>query len=309
MAISFKLSELFRFLKELGIHYDTLGNASDIDREITGFSSIYDTKPNTLSWMNFKSLDWSTIHASVIICSVNTEIPKNTNIIFIVVEHPKNAFALTLRAYYPQNSTVGIENTAVIGENCEIGKQVYIGHHVVIGNNVKIGDHTHLHHNVTVHDHVTIGSHCIIHSGVVIGTEGFGYERDPNGISFKIPHVGGVVIEDCVEIGSNSCVARGVLSNTMIKRNSKIGNLTHISHNVCVGENAMITHLAHIGGKLVIEDDCWIAPGSIYKQGLTIGKGSVTGLGAVVIRDVQPFDTVAGVPAKSLKQQSGSKEE
>ncbi|UVI28630.1 hypothetical protein [Paenibacillus spongiae] len=308
MAISFKLSDLLRFLQEMGIPYDVAGDAVETDREITGFSSIYDTRPNTLSWMKSQSLDWSVIRASVIICSANAELPTNTNMIFIAVEHPRNAFALALRAYYPKRTYAGIAETAIIGENCVIGKHVYIGHHAVLGNNVKIGGHTLIHSGVTIHDHVTIGCHCIIHSGVVIGTEGFGYERDPQGIAFKMPHIGGVIIEDGVEIGSNSCVARGVLSDTIIRRNSKIGNLTHISHNVCVGENAMITHLAHIGGKLIIGDDCWIAPGSVYKQGLTIGKGSVTGLGAVVIRDVPPFDTVAGVPAKSLKQQSGSKE-
>lgn len=302
MELNLKLSELLFFLKNLGIDYDKTEMKDKADIIIKGFSSIYDAKKDTLSWMTTQSLNWQSIHAAVILCSVNADLPKNTSIVFIPVENPKNAFALVLREYCHKHSPVGISHTAQLGENCEIGKNVYIGHHVVVGNHVKIGDHTHIHSNVIIHDHVTIGSNCVIHSGVVIGTDGFGYERDLDGTSFKIPHIGGVVIEDGVEIGSNSCVARGVLSNTIIRKNTKIGNLTHISHNVHIGENTMITHLAHIGGSLTIEDNCWIAPGSVYKQGLTIGKNSLTGLGAVVIRDVKPFDVVAGVPAKTIKK-------
>lgn len=302
VKINLTLRELFLFLENKGIDHKRSGNMNIPDIEIIGFSSIYDTKPDTLSWMTTQSLDWLNIRASAIICSVNAELPTNTDIVFIPVVNPKNSFALVMREYCPKNLLVGISPTARIGDNCKIGENVYIGPYSVVGNNVIIGDHTHIHSQVTIHDNISIGSGCMIHSGVIIGTDGFGYEQDSNGIAFKIPHIGGVLIEDGVEIGSNSCIARGVLSNTVIKKNTKIGNLTHISHNVFIGENTMITHLAHIGGSLTIEDNCWIAPGSVYKQGLTIGKNSVTGLGAVVIRDVDPFDTVAGVPAKTLKK-------
>lgn len=301
VEINLKLSELLYFLKYKGIDHkmETMDTA---DIEIMGFSSIYDTKPNTLSWMTTQSLDWLSIRASVIIVSVHAELPNNTNIVFISVENPKKTFALVMREFCPKNSPTGISPTALIGYNCKIGNNVYIGNYVVLGNNVKIGDHTHIHSHVTIQDDITIGCDCVIHSGVVIGTDGFGYEQDSDGIFFKIPHIGGVLIEDGVEIGSNSCIARGVLSNTVIKKNTKIGNLTHISHNVIIGENTMITHLAHIGGSLTIGDNCWIGPGAVYKQGLTIGNNSLTGLGAVVIRDVNPYDVVAGVPAKPLKK-------
>ncbi|WP_182302139.1 UDP-3-O-(3-hydroxymyristoyl)glucosamine N-acyltransferase [Cohnella cholangitidis] len=305
VAIDLKLSELLLFYKRMGVNFRESGNAEETERVIKGFSSIYETEPNTLSWMTAQRLDWPAIRASVVICSVNAELPENTDIVFIAVDKPKNAFALALREYGPKFTPHGISDTAVIGTNCEIGEDVSIGEYVVIGNGVKIGDRTRIHSHVAIHDKSTIGRDCIVHNGVVIGTEGFGYERNPDGTAFKIPHIGGVIIEDGVEIGSNSCVARGVLANTVIKKNTKIGNLTHISHNVTIGENTMITHLAHIGGKLIIENDCWIAPGSVYKQGLKIGQNSVTGLGAVVIRDVPPFDTVAGVPAKSIKKTSG----
>lgn len=300
--LDLKLSDLLLFFQNSGVKYHATGHAVDTDKKIVGFSSIYHTEPNTLSWMTTQALDWSGIKASVMICSANAELPENTDLTFIAVDNPKNAFALALREYCSSTSPAGISDTAIVGTNCEIGEGVFIGDYSVIGNGVKIGDRTRILSHVTIHDQVTIGRDCTIHSGAVVGTDGFGYERDADGTSFKIPHIGGVVIEDGVEIGSNSCIARGVLSNTVIRKNVKIGNLTHISHNVYVGENTMITHQAHIGGSLTIENDCWIAPGSVYKQGLTIGRNSVTGLGAVVIRDVPPYETVAGVPAKSIKK-------
>lgn len=310
MEIQFKLSELLQFLKaELNIDQSLVKNRPQTDLVIAGFSSIYETKPSTLSWMTTQLLDWKTINASVIICSVKADIPTDANIVFIPVENPKNAFALALRKFHPKNLSIGISNTAIVGDNCTIGKNVYIGHYTLVGNNVIIGDNTQILGNVTIHDNVSIGSNCIIHSGVVIGTDGFGYELDTDGHPFKIPHIGGVIIEDYVEIGSNSCVARGVLADTVIKKFVKIGNLTHISHNVFIGENTMITHLAHIGGSIKIDENCWIAPGATYKQGLSVGKNSLTGLGAVVIRDINPFDVVAGVPAKPIKRISDNSKE
>lgn len=303
MEIQFKLSELLQFLKnELSLEQLSVKNRLGTDLLIAGFSSIYDTKPNTLSWMTTQLLDWKTINASVIICSNEAATPTDTNIVFIPVENPRNIFSLVLRKFYPQNTPSGISHTAIIGDNPKIGDNVSIDHYTTVGNNVTIGDNTQIHCNVTIHDNVSIGSNCIIHSGVVIGADGFGYEQDIDGHSFKIPHIGRVIIEDYVEIGTNTCVARGVLSDTVIKKHVKIGNLSHISHNVFIGENTMITHLAHIGGSLKIDENCWIAPGTTYKQGLSIGKNSLTGLGAVVIRDIEPFDVVAGVPAKPIKK-------
>lgn len=310
MEIRLKLSNLLQFLiDELSFDQLLVQNRPGTDLLIAGFSSIYDTKPNTLSWMTTQLLDWKTINASVIICSKEADTPKDTNIVFIPVENPRNIFALVLRKFYLKDLPSGISATAIIGDNCKLGNNVYIGNYTSVGNNVTIGDNTQIHSNVTIYDNIIVGSNCVIHSGVVIGADGFGYEQDTEGHSFKIPHIGRVVIEDYVEIGSNTCVARGVLADTVIKKFVKIGNLTHISHNVSIGENTMITHLAHIGGSIKIDENCWIAPGATYKQGLSIGKNSLTGLGAVVIRDVQPFDVVAGVPAKPIKKISETNKE
>lgn len=306
MEIKFTRSDLLQFLREKHFIDPTIiGHDDDSDRLITGFSSIYETKPDTISWMKAQSLDWTTIKASVVICSRDANYPEHSPVLFIPVENPRNTFASVMREFYPKKSPSGISPTAIIGENCVLGENVYLGHHVVLGNNVKIGDNTQVHSNVTIYDNTTIGNDCVIHSGVVIGADGFGYEQDEQGNPFKFPHIGGVVIEDHVEIGCNTCIARGVLANTVIGEHVKIGNLSHISHNVAIGKNAMITHQTHISGSNHIGGSSWIAPGAVLKEGLSVGDHSVVGLGAVVIRNVNPFDVVAGVPATSIKKKSG----
>lgn len=305
LDIHFTLKELLQFLRDQELlGPEVVGPDDGSDMVLKGFSSIYETRPGTVTWMKSQSLDWSTIRASVIICSRDAVRPEHAGFVFLPVENPRNTFASIMRAFCPRPSLTGISSTAILGDNCEIGENVYIGHHVVMGNGVKIGDHTKIHSNVTIYDDVHIGSHCVIHSGVVIGGDGFGYERDKEGHAFKFPHIGGVVIEDHVEIGCNSCVARGVLADTVIRSHVKIGNLTHVSHNVVIESGAMITHLAHISGSNTVGGNSWIAPGAVLKEGLSVGKDAVVGLGAVVIKHVDPYDVVAGVPAASLKKKS-----
>jgi len=135
----------------------------------------------------------------------------------------------------------------------------------------------------------------------VIGSDGFGYERDNNNTPIKIKHIGGVTIHDHVEIGSNSCIDRGTLANTIIGENTKISNSCNISHNVVIGRNVMIAAGVYVNGSTRIDDHVWVSPGAVINNGLVIGKDCIVGLGAVVIRDVESLDVVAGVPAQSLK--------
>ncbi|TLS51224.1 UDP-3-O-(3-hydroxymyristoyl)glucosamine N-acyltransferase [Paenibacillus antri] len=301
MDIEFSLQELLAFLEENGL-YSSDGsshpNAANI--RMHGFSSIFDSKPGTLARMEAQTLDWSAIRAAVVLCSEDAAVPSDTSVTYIPMANPRDAFALAIRKFYRKARPTGISPAAVVGEGCVIGEQVYIGPHAVIGDRVEIGDYTEIHGNATVCDDTTIGRHCAIHSGAVIGADGFGYQRDPEGFYYKVPHVGKVRIGDYVEIGSNTCVARGKLSDTVIGTRVKIGNLCHISHDVTIGSEAMITHQAHIGGNAVVKERSWIAPGAIVKQGVTVGESSLAGMGAVVLKDVLPSDVVAGVPAKPI---------
>jgi len=287
------------------------GYAQDLkvtkDLCIEGFSPISQTTPNTLSWMRDQKIDWSKIESVVIICSRSLEPPNNTGILFIPVQNPRLAFAKVLERFGVENEDPVISPTAKIGKNVTIGGSVSIGHYSVIGDHVSIGAYTIIHPNVSIYDHVSIGERCRIHSGTVIGSDGFGYEKDEDGILIKVPHIGGVVIEEDVEIGSNVSIDRGTIGNTLIQKNTKIDNLCHIAHNVNIGRNTTIIALSMIAGSVVIEDNCWVAPCSAIREGLVVGKESLIGLGAVVVKKVERGDVVVGVPAKSIKKKDRSK--
>lgn len=303
MDFNLKLSEILRFLREKKLLTQPTIGGNKTDPIITGFSSIYHSKPNTLSRMETQSFDWDSIRSAAIICSNKAVVPDNKQIVFIPVANPRDTYAIVVNEFYPKPIRTGISNTAIISEeNVQIGKDVYIGHNVVIGDNVNIGDNTNIFHNVTISDNVSIGSNCIIQSGCIIGAEGFGYQKNLEGNYEKFPHFGGVILEDHVEVGSNTVIGKGKLSDTLIKKNVKIGNANHISHDVTIHENVMITHQTHLGGNTTIMENSWIAPGVILKQGISIGKGSLVGMGAVVIKEVSDSDIVAGVPAKPIKK-------
>ncbi len=131
---------------------------------------------------------------------------------------------------------------------------------VTIGENVKIGKNCIIHPGVFLNHNTTIGDNVIIHPNTVIGSDGFGLYKI-NEMWKKIPHVGSVIIERDVEIGSNSSIDRGMIDNTVLKKNCKIDNLVHIAHNVTIGSNTAIAACTGIAGSTYIGDNCIIGGG------------------------------------------------
>ncbi len=183
----------------------------------------------------------------------------------ILVENPREAFIKTLSLFYKKFTEPVADGFKVIGKNCEISSSTRLFPFVYIGNNVKIGDgtfiypfvfieenveigrHTIIHSNVVIGRNVKIGDYVIIHSGAVIGADGFGFEKKEEGY-LKIPQIGGVVIEDDVEIGANCTIDRATIGNTVIKKGVKLDDQVHIAHNVTVGEHTVMAAQTGIAG-------------------------------------------------------------
>lgn len=244
-------------------------------------------------------------NASVVICDVDV---LSQNVMFddktlVAVNRPRLWFIRCINAFFPSEVKTGIHPTAVIGKNCQIDKNVYIEPYSSIGDDVVIGSGTKIHSGVHIHDRVRIGKNVILQSGCIIGADGFGYERNEEGVLERFPHIEGVVIEDNVEIGANTCVDRGTLSDTIIGEGTKIDNLVHIGHNCIIGKNCIIAAMACVGGRVELEDGVWLGVHSIVvKTGVKVKRRALVGIGAVVLKDVEEEDVVVGTPARFLRK-------
>jgi len=139
-----------------------------------------------------------------------------------------------------------VEPYAIIGRNTIVGNNSYIGAHCYIDEQVVIGDNCEIHPNVVVYAHTKIGNFVSVGANSVIGKEGFGYFKSEK--YERIRHIGGVIIENFVELGGNVTVDRGTLGNTIVGEGTKIDNLVHIAHNVKIGKNCLIMGQSGIAG-------------------------------------------------------------
>ena len=155
-----------------------------------------------------------------------------------------------------------------------------------------------IHPTVVFEGSFLIGHNVGIGAYSVIGKEGFGF--DPQDRSQRWNHRGRVVIKDGVEIGANTCIDRGVLTDTIIGENTKIDNLVHVGHGAVIGKNCIIVAGTVLGGSSRIGDNCFIGMNASIKDHVTIGDNVTVGMGAVVIKDVPDNQTVVGNPAKPI---------
>ena len=168
-----------------------------------------------------------------------------------------------------ENITIG--DFTVIEEGAEIGDDVVLYPQVFIGKNCKIGQNTLLYAGVKVYRGCEIGSNCVFHAGVVIGSDGFGFAPQADGTYLKITHTGNVIIEDFVEIGTNTVVDRATIGSTILRKGVKLDNLIQIAHNVEIGENTVIAALTGIGGSTKIGKNCRVGGQVGFAGHLKIG--------------------------------------
>lgn len=204
------------------------------------------------------------------------------------------------KAFFAVPPAAGVHPHASVGKTTIIGQNASIASGAVISEQVTIGDNCIIEPNVFIHPGTIIGNNVHIKANAVIGGNGFGYVKSADGSFDHIPHFGRVLIEDNVHIGSNTCIDRGSLSDTIIRKGVKIDNLVHIAHNVEIGENTLVIACAMVAGSVKIGSNAWIAPAASIKNGVTIGSGTTVGMSSLVLKSVEDGKTVAGIPAKEL---------
>ncbi len=249
---------------------------------VSNLSKIEEGTIGTLSFLAnpaYSNYIYST-NASIVIVNKSfvLENPVKSSCTLIRVENAYESFAKLLELYNQINTEKeGVEqpsfvsSNAKIGENCYIGAFAYIGQnvsignhvkiypHVYIGDNCKIGNNTTLFSGVKIYHDCVIGMNCTIHASTVVGSDGFGFAPNNEGHVFtKVPQIGNVIIEDDVEIGSNSSIDRATLGSTILRKGVKLDNLVQIAHNVEIGENTVIAGLSGIAGSTKVGKNCMI---------------------------------------------------
>jgi UDP-3-O-[3-hydroxymyristoyl] glucosamine N-acyltransferase len=185
---------------------------------------------------------------------------------------------------------------AYIGENVKIGSNVKIYPNAYVGDNVTIGDNTILYPGATVYDACAIGSDCIIHSGAVIGADGFGFAPDENGEYQKVPQIGNVILEDRVEIGSNTTIDRATLGSTILRKGVKIDNLVQIAHNVEIGKNTAFAAQVGVAGSAKIGENVQVGGQAGIAGHLHIADGTKIVAQSGVPSTVKKADVLMGSP-------------
>jgi UDP-3-O-[3-hydroxymyristoyl] glucosamine N-acyltransferase len=197
---------------------------------------------------------------------------------------------------------------AYIGENVVIGDGTKIYPNAYIGNNVVIGEKSFIHPGVKIYHDCVIGSRVVIHAGTVIGGDGFGYAPQADGSFKKVPQMGNVIIEDHVEIGSNSTIDRATIGSTIIKAGAKIDNLVQIAHNVEVGNNTVIAALGGISGSTKIGNNVMIGGQAGLAGHITIGDGAKINAQSGVGKSLKVGQSVTGSPSydynKAIRSQA-----
>jgi UDP-3-O-[3-hydroxymyristoyl] glucosamine N-acyltransferase len=268
----------------------------NIEARVYTLAKIEEGKPGALSFLanpKYSSYIYETASSIVI---VNNDFVSDRPIkaTLVRVADAYSAFATILNAYQAAkaanrkgiSSLAFVDSTATIGENCYIGEFAYIGPKAVIGNNtsiypqsyvgenVKIGNDCLIYPSVKILDDSQIGNQCTFHSGVVIGSDGFGFAPQQDSDFKKVAQIGNVIIEDLVEIGSNSTIDRATMGSTIIRRGVKLDNLCQIAHNVDLGENAVMAAQSGIAGSTKVGKNCMFGGQVAINGHITLAEGT-----------------------------------
>lgn len=285
----------------LGTFVDTLGGElhGDPDQFIEGLAALESAQHKQLSFLShprYQRLLQST-QAACIIVSPDTAAAAIARGMAIVAPDPYLYFARATqlwRRHTRSEQKPGIHASACIDPSAQIHSSAYIGPLCVVEAGAIVGENTILKSRVTVGESCKIGQNCIMHSGVVIGADGFGFA--PNaGRWEKIEQLGAVVIGNNVEIGANTCVDRGALSDTVISEGVKIDNLVQIGHNVKVGAHTAIAGCAGVAGSAQIGARCTIGGGAVVLGHLTIADEVHISAATVVTRSIHKPGHYTGI--------------
>jgi len=299
------VNDVISFLRSVdGFQTIWPGTTEWLSREIVGINTDQEAREGELAWISPRqvgaNLDRISSFKGSLLIGPKEALSQKVPV--IVCDKPKLAFIHVVdrffheltRTTWPKPGEYLLPNTK-LSEDVILSAGVIVGSGVTVESDVVIGPNTVV-ANCTIKRGVHIGANC------TIGLPGFGFEKDEDGRYWRFPHIGRVIIEEDVEIGSNTCIDRGSIGDTVIGRGTKVDNLVHVAHNVRIGPNAIVIANSMLGGSATIEDNVWVAPSVSVMNQVSIGRSAILGMGAVVLKDVEELSVMVGNPAKLLRK-------
>ena len=294
----------------------------DAAAAVSSFGKIEEAKTGELSFFSNPKYEeyLYTSSASVIIINEGFELRQPVKATLIRVADAYSAFAILLNKYQriAQQQITGVQEPVYISKTATYGKDVFIGAFAYLGENSSIGDNTKIYPNAYIGDNVkvgnnstiypgakiyhntVIGNNVIIHAGTIVGSDGFGFAPLPDGSYLKIPQIGNVIIEDDVEIGSNTTIDRATMGSTIIKAGAKLDNLIQVAHNVEIGSSTVIAAQTGISGSTKIGNRVLIGGQAGIVGHITIGDGAKVNAQSGVSKSMEPGKSVTGSPAYDM---------
>lgn len=295
---------------------------SDLKKfKITDVADLRSASSNTITFISSKANIKYLKHTKASACIVAKDMLDSVNkdIYLLAVKNPYASYVEIANLFYPQqpkkkiltdnyyisdkakiDKSFEIDFGCYIGDNVSIGKNVKIYPNTYIGDGVVIGDNCTIYSNVTITNTI-IGHSTIINSGAKIGKTGFGYVTE-NGRHIKIPHLGRVIIGNEVEIGSNTCIDRGTLEDTVIGDMCKLDNLVQIGHNAKLGKGCILVSQVGIAGSAKLEDYVVVGGQCGVAGHITVGSNSQIAAKSGVTGDLKQNSIVIGFPAQPIKE-------
>jgi UDP-3-O-[3-hydroxymyristoyl] glucosamine N-acyltransferase len=292
----------------------------DATVEVTQFGKIEEAKQGEISFLanpKYEEFLYST-KASVIIINDSQVLKEKIAATIIRVPDAYAAFATLLTKYQELKAAnmVGIQTPsfiapsaklgaqhfvgafAVISENVQLGENVKLYPNVFIGENVQIGNNVTLYPGVVIYHDCVIGNNVTIHAGSIIGSDGFGFAPKADGSFQKVPQLGNVIIEDDVEIGSNTTIDRATIGSTIIRKGVKLDNLIQVAHNAEVGNNTVIAAQTGISGSTKIGKNVMVGGQVGFAGHISVADGTKLAAQSGVTKTIKtPNQTLTGHPA------------
>lgn len=291
----------------------------DADRRLTGMAPLEQAGPHDLCYAASAELAEQVAQSNAGGVIVGEDFPVLSGCHLVRVAGPREAFHRALELFAPDHPIAGIHPSAVVsadarledgvgvgplavieagarvGAGTRVSAGAYIGHDVVVGRDCRIGVNAALLHGTRV------GERCILHPGVVLGSDGYGYQWDGQRHR-KIAQIGVVVLEDDVELGGNTCIDRATIGETRIGLGSKLDNLVHVAHNCQFGRHVLLTGQVAVAGSTRLGDGVVAGGQAGISDHLDIGDGVQIGAQGGVIGDVAAGERVWGTPARPMNR-------